>query len=321
MKQKIVVLGGVGLVGTHLCRRLIPTGAEIYCIDTRDIASSPLLHEIAGADNFHFIRHNITVPYNIRCGAIYNLVAPTPLHYARTLPVETLRLHIEGAINTLETARAEFARVVYASSAAVYSPTAQIYPAADRTLSERTATAEGKRTAEAIHYAYSQEYDVDVRIARLFNTYGTSCDLSDQRVIMRMISAALQNRDLQIYGNGEQLRTFCWAGDAADALVRLMTCEGGCTQRAIDIGSDREITIRALAELIIELTGSRSRIVHIEARRYDSRSRMPDLTIARKELGWAPATPLAEGLRQTIAYVENVLREQALASRTWVEVH
>lgn len=321
MKQKIVVLGGVGLVGTHLCRRLVPTGAEVYCVDTRDIASSPLLYEISGADNFHFIRHNITVPYNIRCRAIYNLTAPTPLHYARTLPVETLRLHIEGSINTLETARSEFARVVYASSAAVYAPPAHLYPAADRTLSERTATAEGKRAAEAIHYAYSQEYDVDVRIARLFNTYGSGCDLSDQRVVMRMIWAALHNRDLQIYGNGEQMRTFCWAGDVADALIRLMTCEGGCTQRAIDIGSDREITIRALAESIIELTNSRSRIVHVEARRYDPRNRMPDLTVARKELGWAPTTQLTEGLRRTIAYVEQVLQKQELASRTWVEIH
>lgn len=322
MHKKVVVLGGVGLIGTHLCRRLLEEGHDLYCVDTRDVASSPLLREISKLDNFHYIRHNIVSAFSIRCNEIYNLATPSQVRYDRSLPVETLKVHIEGATNTLETARTEFARVVFASSASVYSPLRRDCYTDERSDdSEQMATIEGKRAAEALHHAYAEEYDVDARIARIFNTYGSGADLCDQRVVMKMVAAALQNRDITIYGNGEQLRTFCWAGDVAEGLVLLMRNTPSQRVCTVDLGSDHEISIRALAEKIISLTGSTSRIIHTEARRNDPRSRMPDLTAARRELDWTPRTSLTEGLQRTIEYVHQQLSGNASQARTWVEMH
>lgn len=321
MHKKVVVLGGVGLIGTHLCRRLLEEGHDLYCVDTRDVGSSPLLREVAEMENFHYVRHNIVTPFSIRCNEIYNLASPAQVFYNRALPVETLKLHIEGSVNALEAARSEFARVVYASSAAVYSPLRRSCGNENpREASETMATIEGKRAAEALHHAYRLEYEVDARIARVFNAYGSGADLNDQRVVMKMIAAALQNRDLTIYGNGEQLRTFCWAGDVADGLMLLM--RKNLTQLlTVDLGSDHEITIRALAEKIISLTGSKSRIVHTEARLNDARSRIPDLSAARSELGWSPSTSLTEGLQRTVEYMERLLSDHTSKTRSWVEMH
>lgn len=318
MQKKVVILGGVGLIGTHLCKKILDRGDRVYCVDTRELSSSPLLRELEQHADLHYVRHNVVAPFTIRCDEIYNLCSPIRLNYDKQLPVEGLKTYLQGSFNTLENARTEFARVVHASSSAVYNPN----PRLEFDLrNEQCTSAEGIRAAEMIHHAYFHEYGVDSRIARIFNVYGTGADPNDRRVVMRMITSALQNRDLTIFGNGEQLRTFCWVEDAADGLLALMEASPCATPRIVDLGGDTEITVRALAEKIIELTGSRSRINHVEARIGEVRSRRPNLAAAQKELGWKPRTALAEGLQRTIEYTEKMLSAYAGANRSWIEIY
>ncbi len=322
MQKRIVVLGGSGFIGTHLCLRLLDEGHELFCVDLREAANSPLLRSVTEHPAFRYVRHNIVQPFSIRCNEIYNLASPAVLCYKKSLPVETLKVDMLGSINALDTARTEHARVVYASSCHVYGINLRAtYPQQNIEKTPTRIFAEGKRAAEALHGAYHKEFGVDTRIARLFNTYGSGADLMDQRVVVKFVVAALQNRTLQITGSGEQLRTFCWVGDVVDGLVRLMNAAPAEQPRTVDLGSGHEISIRELAEQIVELTGSRSRIAHVEARRNDVRRRLPDLSAARRELDWAPATPLVEGLRRTISYVEKELSEKAYAGMTWAELN
>jgi len=317
-----VVLGGAGLIGSHLCLRLLDEGDDVFCVDARDSSASPLLQQAMGHSSFRYIRHNVIDPFGIRCDRIYNLSAPLSRQHDRVMPVDALRTDIRGSMNALEAARREHARVLFASSGDVYVNGYRENIADERMpRSYRQLRAEGKRAAEALHRAYHAQYGVDVRIARIFNTYGTGCDATDQRVVMRMIAAALANHDLVIYGSGEQSRTFCWVGDTVEGLVRLMEAEPAAEPRTVNLGSDHEISIRALAEKIIALTGSRSRIVHKEARTDDLRRRMPDLTAARRELDWGPGTSLTDGLRHMIDYVEKQLAASSLSTMSWVEVH
>ena len=244
------------------------------------------------------------------------------MRYNKALPVETLKVSMLGSINALDTARSEHARILYASAGDIYGTGYRdtSVEAADGYATHRILS-EGKRAGEALHRAYQYEFGVDARIARIFNTYGSGADLMDQRVVMKMIVAALQNRDIPINGSGEQLRTFCWVEDVVDGLVRLMEAPPAETTRTANFGSSHEVTIRALAEKIIALTGSRSHIVHTEARIDDIRRRTPDISATRRELDWAPRTPLIEGLRRTISYVEKELADKNYAGISWVEIN
>lgn len=318
MQKRIVVLGGVGFIGSHLCRHLLNEGQEVFCVDLRDVTNAPILREVKRNPHFHYIHHNIIHPFGIRCDEIYNLAAPSMVRYNKALPVETLKVSMQGSINTLDTARSEHARVVLASTGSIYTSSVRA-TAADQSLSTQQIVAEGKRAAEALHRAYQAEFGVDTRIARIYNTYGGGSDLMDQRVVMKMVMAALQNREVTIEGSGEQLRTFCFVEDVVDGLVRLMAALPKQTTRTISLGGAEELSIRALAEKIIELTGSRSRIVHIKPRSEDARRRAPDLTAARDELGWRPTTTLTEGLKQTIRSVEQALGERTGSIFSWVE--
>ena len=323
MPKRTVILGGAGLIGTHLSLRLLREGYEVFCVDIRDMGDSPLLGEARDYDNFRFIRHNIVHSYGIRCDEIYNLASPSSIRYDRAMPVQMLKVNISGSVNTLEAARAEHARVVFASSGGICCHTRRDVPADESSYNTvGTILSEAKRAAEALHRAYRIEYGVDARIARIFNTYGPGTDLNDRRAIPCMITAALQNRDIVICGSGEQRRSFCWVEDTVDGLVRLMAADRqGCRPATVNLGSPHEISIRALAERIIELTGSRSKIRHIESRHNDPPRKVPDISVARRELKWAPSVPLGEGLQRTIAYIENEMSKIGYASRTWVEVH
>lgn len=322
MQKRIVVLGGVGLIGTHLCLRLLREGHEVFCVDVRGIDHSPLLREALRYDRFRFIRHNITSGFGIRCDQIYNLASPICLGYDKAMPVEILKVNIAGSLNTLETARAEHARVLFASSGDI-SAISRRDSLSEESYYNTVATilGEAKRSAEALHRAYRIEYGTDARIARVFNTYGPGCDIGDRRAVVRMSVAALRNSEIIIYGSGEQTRTFCWVEDTVDGLVRLMNAPAEIKHSAMNFGGTQEISVRELAELIIELTGSRSRIRHVETRYNDLHRKTPDISVARRELKWAPTVSLDEGLKRTIGYIEAMMPKDGYTARTWVEVH
>ena len=217
MQKRIVVLGGVGFIGSHLCRRLLDAGHEVFCIDVRDITNAPVLRGLLKQPSLRYIHHNIIHPFGIRCDEIYNLAAPTMVRYSKALPVETLKVSMLGSIHALDTARSEHARVVLGSTGHVYG----LHKRCGENLSTQRIIAEGKRAAEALHRAYRADYGLDTRIARIFNTYGSGADLLDQRVVVKMIVAALQGHEIVVEGSGEQTRTFCWIDDLVDGLVRL----------------------------------------------------------------------------------------------------
>ena len=318
-RTRTIVLGGVGFIGSHLCRALLELGHEVFAIDIRDITHAPMLRAAQRAGSLHYIHHNIVHPFGIRCDEIYNLAAPSMVRYNKALPVETLRVAMVGSINALDTARTEHARVVLASTGAIYGITEHHPTYAIRQPHRHLL--ESKIAAEALHRAYRQEFGVDTRIARIFNSYGSDGNLMDQRVVTKMVVAALQNRDLVVEGEGNQVRSFCWVDDVVEGLIALMHALPTDETRTVNIGSDEPITILELARRIISLSGSRSRIVHTEGRRNEVLRRVPDISATRRELGWNPSTSLDEGLKRTINYVEKELSERAGAFCSWIEVN
>lgn len=320
--KRIVVLGGTGLIGTHLCMRLADDGHDVVCIDVRDVNSSPLLAAYCRRGRVRYIDHDIVKPFSVECDAIFNLASPSFVRHDTAHPVDMLRTNIIGSVNALDAARRSGAVSVFASSGEVYAPSGrQPFGEEGMRSDSMTSHAESKRAAEAIYYAYGREYGLSCRVARIFSTYGSGCRLDDRRAVVRMIVAALHDRDILICGSGEQQRTFCWAGDVADAMVRLMALSASEPTSVVNIGSPYEVSIRCLAEKIVSMTGSRSRIVHIEARRDDPRRVVPDLSRARQLLHWMPETTLGEGLARTIDYVRQVTAGGMRAEASWIESH
>ena len=328
--KKALITGITGQDGSYLAEFLLEKGYDVHGVIRRSsVDYRERIAHLEGHPHFHLHYGDLSdsmsilsVVSTVRPDEIYNLAAPSRVRYNKALPVESLKVSIQGSINALDTARSEHARILYASTGDIYGTGYRdtSVEAADGCPTHRT-LAEGKRAGEALHRAYQYEFGVDARIARIFNTYGSGADLMDQRVVMKMIVAALQNRDIPINGSGEQLRTFCWVEDVVDGLVRLMEAPPAETTRTANFGSSHEVTIRSLAEKIIALTGSSSHIVHAEARIDDIRRRTPDISATRRELDWAPRTPLIEGLRRTISYVEKELAEKNYAGISWVEIN
>lgn len=318
-KTRSVVLGGVGFIGSHLCRELLKRGHEVFAIDIRDITHAPMLRDAAREGAFHFIHHNIIHPFGIRCDEIYNLAAPSMVRYNRALPIETLRVAMVGSIHALDTARTEHARVVYASTGSLCDQNFQQDEGMITTTHKWLA--ESKHAAESLHRAYREECGVDTRIARIFNSYGPGSDLMDQRVVMKWVVAALQNRDLVIEGTGEQLRSFCYISDVVTGLITLMQALPANHTRTVHLGSEEMISLLDLAHKIIALTGSRSRIVHTVGRRNEAPTRSVNLELTHREMGWRPTVALDEGLRRTIGYVERELTERAGSFCSWIEIN
>lgn len=319
--KRVVVLGGAGLIGSHLCMRLADAGDEVVCIDTADISTSPLLAPYMRRRAIRYICHDIEKSFVISGEQIYNLASPTFITRIGTHPLKILRTNIMGSINALETARRNGATVLFASSGDIYGGTGQqLFVEKDIFAGRITPYAESKRAAEALHYAYAKEHGCRCRIARIFSTYGTGGRIDDQRIVMRMVVEALLGRDILISGSGEQLRTFCWVGDMADALIRLMNIPDTEPTATVNLGSSVEMSINRLADMIVTLTGSRSRIVHIPARSDDPRRMAPDLTRARNMLDWRASTSIEDGLRMTIGYVESVLHSLTRDNAAeWIE--
>lgn len=319
--KRVVVLGGAGLIGSHLCMRLADAGDEVVCIDTADISTSPLLAPYLRRRAIRYICHDIEKSFVISGEQIYNLASPTFITRIGTHPLKILRTNIMGSINALETARRNGATVLFASSGDIYGGTGQ-QPFVEKDIfaGRITPYAESKRAAEALHYAYAKEHGCRCRIARIFSTYGTGGRIDDQRIVMRMVVEALLGRDILISGSGEQLRTFCWVGDMADALIQLMNIPDTEPTATVNLGSSVEISINRLADMIVTLTGSRSRIVHIPARSDDPHRMAPDLTRARNMLDWRASTSIEDGLRMTIGYVQSVLHSLTRDNAAeWIE--
>lgn len=302
--KKILVTGGSGFLGSHLCERLLNEGNEVICIDNLLTASKDNIKPFLDNKNFHFIMHDITIPFTIYSDEIYNLACPaSPIHYQKNA-IHTIKTNVLGAINVLELAKLSKASVLQASTSEIYgdpleNPQKESYWGNVNTFGERSCYDEGKRVVETLFYDYCKEYNIDIRIARIFNTYGPKMCENDGRVVSNFIVQALRNKDITIYGDGSQTRSFGFVDDTVDGLIKLM--EGGYRQ-PVNIGNPREFTVKELAEKVIQITKSKSKIIYMPLPSDDPKQRRPDISKAKRILGWEPIVDLEMGLIDTIEY-------------------
>jgi UDP-glucuronate decarboxylase len=307
---RVLVAGGAGFLGSHLCRALLGAGQHVVCLDNFHTGSARNVAPLLGDPRFELLRHDVTEPMSIEVDQIYNLACPaSPRHY-QSDPVQTTRTSVLGALNLLDLARCNGARILQASTSEVYGdpevhPQPETYHGRVNPIGPRACYDEGKRCAETLFVAARDQHGVAIKIARIFNTYGPHMDADDGRVVSNFIVQALAGKPLTIYGDGGQTRSFCYVDDMIDALRRLMdSAVGFCGP--VNLGNPDEITMLALASTIRTLTGSGSPIVHVGALADDPARRQPDIRLARRELGWRPGTALHEGLRRTIDFFASV---------------
>ena len=309
--QRILVTGGAGFLGSHLCDRLIGDGAEVLCLDNFLTGAYQNVEHLVGNPNFRLLRHDVTVAIEPATDQIYNLACPaSPFHYQRD-PVQTTKIIVLGAINMLELARKSRSRILQASTSEIYGdpavhPQRETYWGNVNPIGVRSCYNEGKRCAETLFFDYLRQYRLPIKVARIFNTYGPRMQLEDGRVVSNFIVQALRNQDIAIYGDGRQTRAFCYVDDMIDGLVRLMATPEDVTG-PVNLGNPDELSVLDLARLVIALTGSRSRILHRNSAEDDPRQRRPDVSVAAEGLGWAPRTSLREGLLRTIAYFDQAM--------------
>ena len=324
LQQRILVTGGSGFLGSHLCERLLAVGANIICVDNYFTGSRTNIEHLLAHKHFEVLRHDITFPLYIEVDEIYNLACPaSPIHYQRD-PVQTTKTSVHGAINMLGLAKRVKARILQASTSEVYG-NPQVHPQTEdywghvNPIGSRSCYDEGKRCAETLFFDYWRQHKLRIKVARIFNTYGPRMHPNDGRVVSNFIVQALLGRDITIYGDGAQTRSFCYVDDLIDGLVRLMATEDSVTG-PVNVGNPEEFTILELARQIIEMTGSGSRIVHQPLPEDDPQQRQPEISAARKLFSWEPRTPLKEGLVHTIAYFDRLLAGPGVASRTSLSV-
>ncbi len=325
MKQEYsvaLVAGGGGLIGSHLCRSLLDRGLEVVCLDIRSREQIAFPENVWNDKKFQYIRHNAINPFNIHCDVIFNLAARTDMTYSKQYPVETLKTDIMGCLNTLEVAKYNAAQYVFASSSDVYGiSNANSYNemavGGISSASPKYASGSGKRAAEGLCEAYGSEFGIRTKVARLFNTYGPEMPPDSCMIIPKFLVAALQDKDLVVYGSGGQTRSFCWVEDTVDAMMRIMDNDNA-NLSPVNIGSSHEITINALARKIIDITGSRSKIIHVNSPVDTRRHETPDITKARRMLSWSPQTSLDEGLKRCAEYLEDKLKVNREAYARWM---
>jgi len=303
--MRILVTGGAGFLGSHLCDRLLDQGHEVVCLDNLFTGSKANIAHLATNPNFEFVRHDIIDPFKYEVDQIYNLACPaSPPHYQYN-PIKTTKTSVMGAINCLGLAKRVRARVFQASTSEVYGdpsvhPQPESYWGNVNPIGKRSCYDEGKRCAETLFFDYHRENKVDIRVVRIFNTYGPRMHPNDGRVVSNFIVQALKGENITIYGDGQQTRSFCYVDDLIEGFLRLMAQTE--TVGPINIGNPGEFTMLELAENVLKLTKSKSKIVHKPLPADDPRQRKPDITLAKKYLKWEPKIPLAEGLKKTIAY-------------------
>jgi UDP-glucuronate decarboxylase len=301
--MRVLVTGGAGFIGSHLCDRLIEMGCDVICLDNLFSGSKDNIRHLIGHPYFEFIRHDIVNPIYLEVDRIYHLACPaSPVHYQKN-PIKTIKTNVIGTLNVLGIAKRVGARILLASTSEVYGdPTVHPQPEAYwgnvNPVGPRSCYDEGKRVAESLMIAYHIQNNVDIRIARIFNCYGPRMAINDGRVISNFIVQALLGMDLTVYGDGQQTRSFCYVDDMVEGLYRLMEQEE--VIGPVNLGNPDEYRIIDLAKVIIEITGSSSRIVHKPLPEDDPRRRCPDISLARRVLSWEPKVPLKEGLRRTI---------------------
>lgn len=309
--KKILVTGGCGFLGSHLCERLLKDGHEVLCVDNFFTGTRRNVVHLMDHPFFELFRHDITLPLYVEVDEIYNLACPaSPVHY-RFDPVQTTKTSVHGAINVLGLAKRVRAKVFQASTSEVYGdpeihPQPESYWGNVNPIGPRSCYDEGKRCAETLFFDYHRQHGLRIKVARIFNTYGPRMHPADGRVVSNFIVNALKNETLLLYGDGSQTRSFCYVDDMVSGIVRFMDAPDDFTG-PVNLGNPDEFTIRELAEMVIELTGSNSRIEHRPSQEDDPSKRKPDIRLARKKLDWSPAVSLREGIEKTIAYFRSLL--------------
>ena len=309
--RRILVTGGAGFIGSHLCKRLLDEGNEVVCLDNFSTGSRKNIQPLLAHPYFELLTHDIAVPLTLEADRIFHLASPaSPVRYQHQ-PVMTVRTNVLGSLTALEIARATGATILQASTSEIYGdpevhPQVESYWGNVNPIGPRSCYDEGKRCAETLFFDYRRQYGIKIKVARIFNTYGPLMAADDGRVVSNFIVQALRGDDITLYGDGSQTRSFCYVADMIDGLLRLME-SGPDFTGPVNLGDPHEATMRELAETILRLTGSRSRLAFKPLPKDDPKRRCPDITLAKKELGWRPVTPFEEGLTATIAHFRKAL--------------
>jgi UDP-glucuronate decarboxylase len=308
--MRVLVTGGAGFIGSHLCRRLLNEGHEVICLDNLFTGSRDNIRGLLADDHFEFIRHDIIEPILLEVDWIFNLACPaSPIHYQHN-PVKTVKTSVMGAINMLGMAKRVGARILHTSTSEVYGdpqvhPQPESYHGNVNPIGLRSCYDEGKRVAETLMFDYHRQNKVDVRVVRIFNTYGPNMAVNDGRVVSNFIEQALSGKDITIYGEGEQTRSFQYVDDLIEGMLRMMQKEG--FTGPVNLGNPEEFTIRELAEEVLRQTGSSSKLIKLPLPADDPKVRKPDISLAMRELDWKPQVRLKDGLARTIDYFKGVL--------------
>ena len=311
MHDAVMVTGGAGFLGSHLCERLVRDRRDVLCIDNFFTGTRANIRHLLQSDYFELQRHDITFPLYVEVGQIFNLACPaSPVHYQHD-PVQTTKTSVHGAINMLGLAKRCGARILQASTSEVYGdptvhPQTEDYWGNVNPIGLRACYDEGKRCAETLFFDYHRQHRLDIKVVRIFNTYGPRMQPDDGRVVSNFVVQALRGEDLTIFGNGQQTRSFCYVDDLTEALVRMMASDSGFIG-PVNLGNPVEYTMLELAENVIRLTGSRSRLIHMPLPSDDPKQRRPDISLAKGKLDWEPSVSLQDGLVPTIAYFRKLL--------------